>query len=88
EIEEVEDSFVLEEKEENTATNSVEKSYGHYEATCYYCLYKKFWARGKLAKLEITKAWIIAGIPFDIIENLFIIDMFKEIISAYNSPSR
>ncbi|CAG8453719.1 6330_t:CDS:2 [Cetraspora pellucida] len=29
-----------------------EKSHGHYEATCYYCLPKKFWARGKPAKLE------------------------------------
>ncbi|RIB14037.1 hypothetical protein C2G38_2196283 [Gigaspora rosea] len=39
-IEEVKDSFI------------VEKSHGHYEATCYYCLPKKFWARGKPAKLE------------------------------------
>ncbi|CAG8853153.1 44518_t:CDS:1, partial [Gigaspora margarita] len=36
----------------------------------------------------ITKAWIMAGILFDVIENLFIIDMFKEILPAYNPPSR
>ncbi|CAG8843990.1 28911_t:CDS:2, partial [Gigaspora margarita] len=52
EIKEVEDSSISEEEEENTATNSVEKSHGHYEATCYYCFSKKFWARGKPAKLE------------------------------------
>ncbi|CAG8730990.1 41908_t:CDS:1 [Gigaspora margarita] len=75
-LDEIEDSFELEE-EENTATNSsnipslakskrvrqfseiwnyfikgAEKSHGHYEATCYYCLPKKSWARGKPAKLE------------------------------------
>ncbi|CAG8822959.1 35297_t:CDS:2 [Gigaspora margarita] len=37
---------------------------------------------------KITKAWIMAEIPFDVIENPFIIDMFKEILSAYNPPSR
>ncbi|CAG8669671.1 3980_t:CDS:1, partial [Racocetra fulgida] len=29
-----------------------EKSHSHYEATCYYCIPKKSWARGKPAKLE------------------------------------
>ncbi|CAG8807932.1 43139_t:CDS:2, partial [Gigaspora margarita] len=33
---------------------------------------------------KITKAWIMAGVPFDVIENLFIIDMFKEFLLAYN----
>ncbi|CAG8708042.1 33742_t:CDS:2, partial [Gigaspora margarita] len=102
-----------------------EKSHGYYEATCYYCLPKKSWARGKPAKLEahlanecptcpenisrywqkkivhyqklqlinrldqkITKAWIMARIPFDVIGNPFIIDMFKEFLPAYNPPSR
>ncbi|CAG8488800.1 9075_t:CDS:1, partial [Dentiscutata heterogama] len=30
----------------------VEKSHSHYEATCYYCISKQTWARGKSAKLE------------------------------------
>ncbi|RIB01516.1 hypothetical protein C2G38_2295422 [Gigaspora rosea] len=29
-----------------------EKSHRHYEATCYHCISKKTWARGKPAKLE------------------------------------
>ncbi|CAG8685342.1 1069_t:CDS:1, partial [Cetraspora pellucida] len=29
-----------------------EKSHGHYEATCYYCVPKKSWSKGKPAKLE------------------------------------
>ncbi|CAG8789868.1 35396_t:CDS:2, partial [Gigaspora margarita] len=118
-IEEIEDSSGSE--EENTLTNSAEKSHSHYEAICYYCLSKKSLAREKPAKLEahlanecptssitshfssdhplpkatisqldqkITKAWIIAGIPFDVIENPFIIDIFKEFLLAYNLPSR
>ncbi|CAG8717178.1 26097_t:CDS:2 [Gigaspora margarita] len=52
EIEEVEDSSMSEEEEKNIATNSVKKSHGHYEATCYYCFSKKSWAREKPAKLE------------------------------------
>ncbi|CAG8717382.1 396_t:CDS:2, partial [Dentiscutata erythropus] len=37
---------------------------------------------------KITKAWVIAGILFEIIENPFIKDMFKEFLLAYNSLSR
>ncbi|RIB03548.1 hypothetical protein C2G38_2049181 [Gigaspora rosea] len=37
---------------------------------------------------KIIKAWVMAGIPFDIIDNLFIRDMFKEFNPAYSSPSR
>jgi len=128
-----------------------EKSHGHYEASCYYCVPKKSWARGKPAILEahlanecsncpeniarywrekvaernsnytrkkkalpnqtaitthflsdrplpkaavnrldqkIAKAWVMAGIPFEVIENLFIKDMFKEFLPAYDPPSR
>ncbi|CAG8610527.1 29447_t:CDS:2 [Gigaspora margarita] len=105
---------------------STEISHGHYEASCYYCVSKKSWARGKLAILEaylanecsnslpnqiaitthflsncslskaavnrldqkIAKAWIMAEIPFEVIENLFIKDMFKEFLPAYDLPSR
>ena len=37
---------------------------------------------------KIIKAWIMAGIPFDVIDNPFIRDMFKEFNPEYNSPSR
>ncbi|CAG8842447.1 7033_t:CDS:2, partial [Gigaspora margarita] len=111
----------------NYFIKGAEKSYSHYKTTCYYCLSKKSWAKGKPAKLEvhlanecstcpenisrywqkkvaerksnyistisqldqkITKAWIMAGILFNVIENPFIIDMFKEVLPAYNPLSR
>ncbi|CAG8758209.1 9433_t:CDS:10, partial [Gigaspora margarita] len=109
---------------EEYATNK--KSHGHYEASCYYCVPKKSWARGKPAILEahlanecsnslpnqiaitthflsdrllpkaavnrldqkIAKAWIIAGILFEVIKNPFIKDMFKEFLPAYDPLSR
>ncbi|CAG8847311.1 5800_t:CDS:1, partial [Gigaspora margarita] len=37
---------------------------------------------------KITKAWVMAGILFEIIKNPFIKDMFKEFLPAYDSPSR
>lgn len=37
---------------------------------------------------KIIKAWIMAGIPFDVIDNPFIRDMFQEFQPAYNPPSR
>ncbi|CAG8814060.1 36292_t:CDS:2, partial [Gigaspora margarita] len=37
---------------------------------------------------KILKGWIMAGIPFDVIENPFIQDMFKVLQSVYNPPSR
>ncbi|CAG8625670.1 34031_t:CDS:2, partial [Gigaspora margarita] len=37
---------------------------------------------------KVIKAWIMAGIPFDIINNPFIRDMFKEFNPAYSPPSR
>ncbi|RIB03883.1 hypothetical protein C2G38_2223847 [Gigaspora rosea] len=37
---------------------------------------------------KILKGWIMAGIPFDVIENPFIQDMFKVLQPAYNPPSR
>ncbi|CAG8854721.1 22345_t:CDS:2, partial [Gigaspora margarita] len=116
----------------------VQKSNGHYKATCVYCT--EHWGRGKPAKLEvhlanesnktsnyarqsknpvlstsisqtaittyfmsdrplpkslidqldqkILKAWVMAGVPFEVIENLFIQDMFKEFQPTYNLPSR
>ncbi|CAG8852949.1 5854_t:CDS:2, partial [Gigaspora margarita] len=37
---------------------------------------------------KIAKAWVMAGIPFEVIENPFIKDMFKEFLPAYDPPSR
>ena len=37
---------------------------------------------------KILKGWIMAEIPFDVIENLFIQDMFKALPPAYKPPSR
>ena len=37
---------------------------------------------------KIIKAWIMAGVPFDVINNPFIRDIFKEFNPAYNPPSR
>ncbi|CAG8817520.1 27960_t:CDS:2, partial [Gigaspora margarita] len=37
---------------------------------------------------KILKGWIMVGIPFDVIENPFIQDMFKALQLAYNLPSR
>ncbi|CAG8789360.1 28983_t:CDS:2, partial [Gigaspora margarita] len=100
-----------------------EKSHGHYETTCYYCIPKKSWVRGKPTKLEaylanecpnslpnqttitshflsdrllpkanlikkIIKAWVMAGIPYKVIKNLFIKDMFKEFLPVYNPLSK
>ena len=36
----------------------------------------------------LLKAWIMAGIPFDVIENPFVLDLFKELNSGYTPPSR
>ncbi|RIB25754.1 hypothetical protein C2G38_2165173 [Gigaspora rosea] len=37
---------------------------------------------------KIIKAWVMAGVPFEVIKNPFIKDMFKEFLPAYNPPSR
>ena len=37
---------------------------------------------------KIIKAWIITEVSFNVIDNLFIWDIFKEFNSAYNPPSR
>ncbi|CAG8744724.1 37927_t:CDS:2 [Gigaspora margarita] len=37
---------------------------------------------------KITKTWIMVGIPFDVIKNPFIVNMFKEFLLAYNPPSK
>jgi hypothetical protein len=36
----------------------------------------------------VLKAWVIAGIPFSVIENPFIIDLFMRLNPAYIPPSR
>ncbi|CAJ0890690.1 4130_t:CDS:2, partial [Entrophospora sp. SA101] len=36
----------------------------------------------------LLKAWVIAGIPFEVIENPFVIDLFKELNPGYTPPSR
>ncbi|CAG8853697.1 34198_t:CDS:2, partial [Gigaspora margarita] len=36
---------------------------------------------------KILKAWVMARVPFEVIENPFIQDMFKEFQPAYNLPS-
>jgi len=36
---------------------------------------------------KILKAWIMAGIPFNVIENLFVLDLFKDLRSSYSLPS-
>jgi hypothetical protein len=37
---------------------------------------------------SLTKAWIMAGIPFEVIENPFILDLFKDLNPGYTPPSR
>ena len=37
---------------------------------------------------SVLKAWIYAEIPFETINNPFVIDMFKTLNNGYNSPSR
>ncbi|CAG8846549.1 12827_t:CDS:2, partial [Gigaspora margarita] len=86
EIEEVEDSFVLEEEEENIATNSFNiptSITSHFSPN-------RLLPKATINRLDqkITKIWIMARVPFDVIENPFIIDMFKEFLPAYNPPSR
>lgn len=36
----------------------------------------------------LLKAWVMAGIPFEVIENPFIMDLFKDLNSGYIPPSR
>jgi hypothetical protein len=36
----------------------------------------------------VLKAWIATGIPFEVIDNPFMIDLFKQLNSAYNPPGR
>nr|CAG8494334.1 11967_t:CDS:2 [Entrophospora candida] len=36
----------------------------------------------------LLKAWVIAGIPFEVIENPFVIVLFKELNPGYTPPSR
>ena len=37
---------------------------------------------------SLLKAWIMGGIPFEVVENPFIVDLFKELNPAYVLPSR
>ncbi|CAB4484208.1 unnamed protein product [Rhizophagus irregularis] len=37
---------------------------------------------------SLLKAWVMAGIPFEVIENPFILDLFKNLNPAYIPPSR
>jgi hypothetical protein len=37
---------------------------------------------------SLLKAWVIAGIPFEVIENPFIMDLFKDLNPGYIPPSR
>uniref|UniRef100_U9T1A5 Uncharacterized protein n=1 Tax=Rhizophagus irregularis (strain DAOM 181602 / DAOM 197198 / MUCL 43194) TaxID=747089 RepID=U9T1A5_RHIID len=37
---------------------------------------------------KVLKAWIMAGIPFNVIENPFVIDLFKDLNPGYSPPSR
>ena len=37
---------------------------------------------------SVLKAWICAGIPFETIDNPFVIDMFKTLNNGYNPPSQ
>lgn len=37
---------------------------------------------------KILKAWVMAGIPFNIIKNPFILDLFKDLKPGYSLPSR
>src|ERR1044072_8076356 len=37
---------------------------------------------------KVLKAWVIAGIPFNVIENPFILDLFKDLKPGYSLPSR
>ncbi len=37
---------------------------------------------------SVLKAWICAGIPFETIDNPFVIDMFKILNNGYNPPSQ
>src|SRR6185369_1452105 len=37
---------------------------------------------------SLLKAWVMAGIPFEVIENPFIIDLFKHLNPGYILPSR
>jgi len=37
---------------------------------------------------KVLKAWVMAGIPFNIIENPFVLDLFKDLRPGYSPPSR
>lgn len=37
---------------------------------------------------SLLKAWVMAGIPFEVIENPFILDLFKDLNPGYIPPSR
>jgi len=37
---------------------------------------------------SLLKAWVIAGIPFEVIENPFIVDLIKDLNPGYIPPSR
>jgi hypothetical protein len=37
---------------------------------------------------KVLKAWIMAGIPFNVIENPFVLDLFKDLNPGYSPPSR
>ena len=37
---------------------------------------------------SLLKAWVMAGIPFEVIKNPFILDLFKNLNLAYVPPSR
>ena len=37
---------------------------------------------------SLLKAWVMAGIPFKVIENPFIVDLFKDLNPGYIPPSR
>ncbi|EXX68066.1 hypothetical protein RirG_108450 [Rhizophagus irregularis DAOM 197198w] len=37
---------------------------------------------------SLLKAWVMAGIPFEVVENPFVLDLFKNLNPAYIPPSR
>ena len=46
--------------------------------------------KGRIEEIDraITKAFIMCNIPFNVIENLWFIDLIKTLQPAYNAPSR
>src|ERR1051325_4585138 len=37
---------------------------------------------------SLLKAWVMGGIPFEVVENPFVVDLYKELNPAYVLPSR